>query len=112
MTQNLTSIGKIISKLYRDLRLNDPQFELDAIEWVGEAVSHIGTGVSFEKRSEILEVEDYVSELPSNLFRLQEVFLMKDAKGPDDDEAERVPLPSSNSNAFPTLNGGTAGFPD
>jgi hypothetical protein len=94
MIQNLTSVGKMISKIYRDLRLSDPQFELDAIEWVGEAVAHIGTGVTFQTRTLSSTVVDYRVEMPSDLFRLQEVFL-RDAQGNlrpiSDSHGSRIP---------------------
>lgn len=78
MIHNLVSVGKTISKLYRDFRISDPQYNADAIEWVGEALGSIGHGVQFTQEEQSFDVVDYKVALPRGLFRLKDVYYLGD----------------------------------
>lgn len=69
-----TSVGRVIDKIYRDLRPNHPNWETDAIEWVGEALAHIGSGPQMEMKSALLDVVSHRALLPPDFVREHEVF--------------------------------------
>lgn len=94
MKRNSVSIKNIIAKFYRDLRIEDTSYELDAVEWAGEAMKHIGSGVQFEATHSLKTVSGYQVDLPINLFRLKEIYKVKF----EGDTPDPLPDPLSSSN--------------
>lgn len=58
-----TTIDRIISKIYRDLGLEEIS-ETDLVEWAGEALEAIGSVNLYEESVAFIEVKDYQAELP------------------------------------------------
>lgn len=67
MINKTTSCKLVIAKIYRDLGLNDPNYEYDMIEWIGEALDFIGAGVQFETKISTIQVENFKGLLPVGL---------------------------------------------
>jgi len=62
------SSKSIIRKLQRDLNLSHDNWIDDAIEWMGEALEHIGAAPQLEKKVCTLIVTEYTACLPSDLY--------------------------------------------
>jgi hypothetical protein len=63
-------IGKVISD--NDLRTEDVRVA-DISTWIGEAIEKIGAYSQFEKKIVALHFDNYIAELPSDLYRLKQV---------------------------------------
>jgi hypothetical protein len=74
---NTQSAKQIIGKVYRDLQIDDSNWEADAIEWIGEGMDLIGGVVPVEKRQEIYGVESHKLTVPSDMAFMEALFLMK-----------------------------------
>jgi hypothetical protein len=74
MNHTTTSVGRVIDKIYRDLRPNHPNWETDAIEWAGEALAHIGSGTQYEDKTATLTIVDHAASLPNDFVQPREVF--------------------------------------
>jgi hypothetical protein len=68
------SVGTVIAKLYRDFNFEDHNFVVDAVEWAGEAIEHIGSYNQLEKKELVLEASDFKVAIPADLFYLQQIF--------------------------------------
>ena len=68
------SSAQIIAKVYRDLGISRGDWEMDAFEWIGEALEHIGASVQLVKKEAILTLVSYRAILPSDMVRLVDVF--------------------------------------
>lgn len=73
MVFNYTSLKYVISKLYRDLRLEDPNYELDIVEWCGEALAFIGAGSQFVKYVAESPIVSFRAKLPSDMITLEQI---------------------------------------
>lgn len=67
-----TSLDRIVSKLYRDLGLEEIS-ETDVIEWVAEALEFISTPKMYENKIGILEVKNHQTNLPIGLTSIVQV---------------------------------------
>ena len=67
-TYNNISAKVIIRKIMRDLKLSNDNWVDDAIEWIGEALEHIGASPQLEKKVCTLTVKEYTTCLPSDLY--------------------------------------------
>jgi hypothetical protein len=65
---NNISSKVIIRKIMRDLKLSNDNWVDDAIEWIGEALEHIGASPQLEKKVCTLTVKEYTTCLPSDLY--------------------------------------------
>lgn len=74
MIYNTISIKSLLSKIYRDLKPNNSNWESEAIEWAGEALSFIGTNQGFVTKKKTLKVKDYRTLLPYDFYTLQAVY--------------------------------------
>ncbi len=72
-TYRTISCKAVIAKVYRDLRLNDANRELDMIEWIGEALEFIGSGVTFKQKATTLQIQDHKAILPNDLVNIQQI---------------------------------------
>lgn len=70
MNYKFVSSQHIVSKIYRDFKLKDSSWELDALEWIGEAMEFIGTFSGFELRERLLRIKDYKGKLPTDVYAL------------------------------------------
>jgi hypothetical protein len=79
MVYNAVSAKSIIAKVYRDLNIEDPSFEYDAIEWMGEALDWIGAGVQLTDKEEFIIATNHTATLPSDLEALKGVWVVQNA---------------------------------
>lgn len=68
-----TSSKTIIRKLFRDLNPSGDNWIDDAIEWVGEALEHIGASSQLEKNVCVISIKNFKGTLPSNLAYINQV---------------------------------------
>jgi hypothetical protein len=64
------SIKEVISKVYRDLNLQDESRWEDMIEWSAEALEQIGAYMQYVHKTQTLEVEDYRVALPCDFHKV------------------------------------------
>jgi hypothetical protein len=57
----------------RDLKPTNDNWTDDAIEWIGEALEHIGASPQLETKNSILTVKDYKASLPADLYYVNQV---------------------------------------
>ena len=69
----LTSIERVISGIYRDLKPVIELNENDMIEWAGEALEHIGAYGQLEEKVINLTVSDYRALVPSGLKEIVQI---------------------------------------
>lgn len=74
------SLKYTIAKVFRDLRLEDPNYELDMIEWAGEALDFIGAGSQFVTVVGNLEVDSYKAQLPVGLVKINQIAYENDGR--------------------------------
>lgn len=89
MIYSLTSVKKVVAKVFRDLDLKEGDHRLsDMIEWAGEAMEGIGAFPSFVTKVTgkddvpILELSNYQARLPYDFHRLVQVAYSTSATGP------------------------------
>ena len=70
--KNISS-KNIIRKVMRDLNPNNAEFIDDAVEWIGEALQHIGASAQMEDKHCVLDVENHRACLPGNLAYINQV---------------------------------------
>ena len=63
----------IIRKIFRDLRPEDDNWIDDAIEWMGEALEHIGAAPQLVQKQCVLTVVNHKVIMPSNLYYINQV---------------------------------------
>lgn len=71
MNYGTQSAKAIVSKVYRDLGIQDESWELDAIEWVGEALEKMGIAPAYDEREEIFAVQDYSMAMPTGVMQMR-----------------------------------------
>ena len=67
------SAKTIIRKVMRDLKPTNDNWTDDAIEWIGEALEHIGASPQVETKNTVLTVSNYIVSLPSDLYYVNQV---------------------------------------
>lgn len=70
MNYSTVSSKAVIAKVYRDLKPKDSSWEVDALEWIGEALEFIGGFYGFELKEIHARVENFRALLPSGMFEL------------------------------------------
>ena len=68
----------IIRKLFRDLRLQNDNWIDDAIEWMGEALEHIGASTQLVLKNCVLDIKDHRAPLPAELYYINQVAINSD----------------------------------
>ena len=63
----------IISKLHRDIGLEDTNYTSDIIEWCGEALEFIGTAAQLERKEATLTIHSHKAALPVDFVQLIQV---------------------------------------
>ena len=72
-----TSCKTIIRKVMRDLKPPHDNWTDDAVEWIGEALEHIGASPQLETKQCILNIKDYKAHLPYDLYYINQVSINK-----------------------------------
>jgi len=88
MNYSTRSAKAIVDKVYRDLGIEDESWEIDAIEWIGEALEKIGAAPAYEDREEIFAIEDHRMAMPSGVMQMRGLWRATDVDytiGPDGD---------------------------
>ena len=67
------SCKEIISRVYRDLNLQEETRWVDMIEWIGECVEMIGATVQFEYKHKELKVVDFRALIPCDLIHIKQL---------------------------------------
>tara|TARA_R100001440_G_scaffold18479_1_gene31269 strand:- start:632 stop:1540 length:909 start_codon:yes stop_codon:yes gene_type:complete len=70
--KNITSRA-IISKVMRDLQTSDGNWVIDAVEWIGEALEHIGASAQLVEKGCVLTISNYRATLPADLYYINQV---------------------------------------
>ncbi len=71
MIYQLTSVNTVISKITRDLHLGDTEIPYqDFIEWIAEALKHIGSYYQFTEKATQITIEDYKGVLPCDCYKV------------------------------------------
>lgn len=73
LTTNRISIKNVISKVYRDLQIDQEFDGLDIIEWAVEGFRFIGAFQQYKDKKDCLKVENYRVSLPCDLISLYEI---------------------------------------
>jgi hypothetical protein len=73
MQYKLTTVHAVISKIIRDLGLGDKEINWqDMVEWIGEAMQHIGAYNQYEEKTEELTLETGRAKLPCDFYKIVE----------------------------------------
>ena len=67
------SCKPIIRKVMRDLKPNNADWILDAVEWVGEALEHIGASSQLVQKQCVLSIKDNKHLLPEDLYYINQI---------------------------------------
>ena len=71
------SCKTIIRKVFRDLKPPHDNWTDDAVEWIGEALEHIGASPQLETKQCILDIKEYKAVLPFDLYYINQVAINK-----------------------------------
>jgi len=75
MIYRLVSVKEVIAKVVRDLGMNNEEIPYqDFIEWIAEALKHIGAFPQFISKEVNLPVENYRATLPCDFHKLTRIF--------------------------------------
>lgn len=67
------SSKEIIRKVFRDMKPNSADFVHDAIEWIGEALEHIGAAPQLCRKQCVIDIKDHKGCLPGDLYYINQV---------------------------------------
>jgi len=67
------SSKEIIRKVFRDLRPPTANFIHDSIEWIGEALEHIGASAQLCRKQAVINIENHRGHLPGDLYYINQV---------------------------------------
>jgi len=84
MTYKTASSKEVVLKVMRDLNVQNDNFVLDALEWIGEALEHIGCGANIEDKIAVVQTTSHSAALPAGLYSLVQV-------GYNPEDYEKVP---------------------
>jgi hypothetical protein len=89
MLYNLTSVERVIAKVFTDLNLQENDHRIsDCIEWAGEALEKIGAFPGFTNKVcgkegiPLLEVNNYTVKLPCDFYNLIQASFSTSQQGP------------------------------
>jgi hypothetical protein len=89
MVYKLTSVERVIAKVFQDLDLKEGDHRLsDMIEWAGEALEKIGAFPAFTNKVTgkdevpLLQVENYMVKLPADFYNLIQASFSTSQQGP------------------------------
>lgn len=67
------SSKEIVRKVFRDMKPATADFVHDAIEWIGEALEHIGASAQLCRKQCVLDIKDHRACLPGDLYYINQV---------------------------------------
>jgi hypothetical protein len=67
------SSKEIVRKVFRDMKPNNADFVHDAIEWIGEALEHIGASPQLCRKQCVVDIKDHKACLPGDLYYINQV---------------------------------------
>jgi hypothetical protein len=70
---NYISIKQVISKIYRDLNIEQEERWVDIVEWCAEALQKIGAHPQYIERMEKIPVENYRATLPCDIHKIIQI---------------------------------------
>lgn len=98
------SSKSIIGKVFRDLGIQDSDWIDDAIEWMGEALEHIGTYSQTVPKIKIVYVTNFKTRLPKDIYILDEIrYSNSDSSDAPDAEEFNYILSKNDSTHHPSL---------
>jgi len=62
--QGYQSSKRIISKVFRDLKIQDTDWVSDSVEWMGEALQGTGSVTQLENKIKIVKTSSHKAVLP------------------------------------------------
>jgi hypothetical protein len=69
------SSKEIVRKVMRDLNPEGADWIHDTIEWIGEALEHIGASAQLDTKICVVPIKDYKGMVPNDLYYIQQVGL-------------------------------------
>tara|TARA_R110000744_G_scaffold98280_1_gene189868 strand:+ start:690 stop:1583 length:894 start_codon:yes stop_codon:yes gene_type:complete len=63
----------VIRKVFRDLKPQNDNWVEDAVEWIGEALEHIGAAPQLQQKQCVLDVKDHKTLMPTDLYYINQV---------------------------------------
>ena len=63
----------VIRKIFRDLKPSKDNWIDDAVEWIGEALEHIGASSQLCQKQCVLDITDHKTLMPSDLYYINQV---------------------------------------
>ena len=79
-TYKTISCKDIVRKVMRDLKPDDANWIYDAVEWIGEALEHVGAGAHVEHKGCVLDIKDFKGTLPPDLYYINQVSVNESEK--------------------------------
>jgi len=73
MVYKLASSKTIIRKVMRDLKPPGDNWIDDAVEWMGEALEHIGSAPQLSQKGCVLTVSNFKALMPTDLYYINQV---------------------------------------
>lgn len=67
------SSKEIIRKVFRDIKPRTADFVHDAVEWIGEALEHIGAAPQLCQKQVVIDIADHKGCLPGDLYYINQV---------------------------------------
>lgn len=80
----LVNAKQVVAKVFTDLKPQNEDFELDALEWIGDAMGLVGAGPQYVDKWEYLDIANYKAQLPCDLIYIKQVghvFRNEDSEG-------------------------------
>jgi hypothetical protein len=71
--ERFISIREVVSKIYRDLNLQEEDRWVDIIEWCAEALLKIGAHPQYIEKADTIDVTDYRASLPCDLHKIIQI---------------------------------------
>ncbi|GAF94059.1 unnamed protein product, partial [marine sediment metagenome] len=79
MIYKLEKLDRVIDKIARDLGLNDVPYA-DFIEWIADALQHIGAYSQYTEKESNIIIEDYEGLLPCDLYKVKRMKMSREMK--------------------------------
>ena len=73
MIYTFTNSRQVISKVFRDFGVQDNDWINDAVEWMGEALEHIGTSRQVIPKLRIQKVNNFRIRIPKDIYSLNNI---------------------------------------
>jgi len=78
MIYNYRSSREVIAKVFRDFGINRTDYINDAVEWMGEALEHIGASRQTIPKIRVTKVENFRARIPEDLYILDTIAFAND----------------------------------